>query len=175
MAKAAAAAAEAPAPAAQAAPAQAAPAQDAPKGGGGVGVEAEKAALMAAGKYYGQGSGPPLEELDDAWTGYFLYAETESGREMKASWVGRDGYFETARVAVEMALTLRFDWDKLSFKGGVLTPTVSGGVALAQRMIASGIKFKMAIGSAPTSATRPRTERPARAPPDFPPLLPLAP
>merc|ERR1712113_227555 len=113
------------------------------KGGGGVSVDAERAALEAAGKYYKQGEGPPLEDLDDAWVGYFLWAETESGREIKANFLGRDGYFETARVAIEMALTLIFDKDKLAFRGGVLTPTVSGGEHLAKRMIDSGVKFKM--------------------------------
>mmetsp|Transcript_94897 Transcript_94897/g.239198 ORF Transcript_94897/g.239198 Transcript_94897/m.239198 type:complete len:146 (-) Transcript_94897:98-535(-) len=112
-------------------------------GGGGASVEAEKAALEAAGKYYKQGDGPQLEELEDAWVGYFLWAETEKGREMKCNFVGRDGYFETARVAIEMALTLAYDYDKLAFKGGVLTPTVSGQEQLVQRLIASGIKFKM--------------------------------
>lgn len=115
----------------------------APKAAGGVGVEAEKAALEAAGKYFKEGDGPKLEDLDDAWVGYFGYAETVSGKEIKCSFVGRDGYFETARVAVEMALTLCFDYDKLECRGGVLTPTVSGGKVLAQRIIASGSKFKM--------------------------------
>jgi len=110
---------------------------------GATNVEAEKAALEAAGKYYKEGEGPALEELDDAWVAYFIYCETEGGHEIKASFVGRDGYFETARVAIETALTLRFDYDKLSFKGGVLTPTVSGGKILAQRMIRSGVKFMM--------------------------------
>lgn len=118
-------------------------------GGGGGGpsagasVEAEKAALEAQGKYYKEGEGPPLEDLDDAWVGYFLWCESEKGHELKCSFVGRDGYFETARVAIEMALTLRFDFDKLPYRGGVLTPTVSGGNFLAERMIRSGVKFKM--------------------------------
>jgi len=121
----------------------AAAAPAAPKGGGGAGVDAEKARLMAEGKYYTQGEGPNLDELDDAWVGYFLWAESEKGHEVKCSFVGKDGYFETARVAVETALTLRFDYDQLAFKGGVLTPTVSGGTHLAQRMINSGVKYKM--------------------------------
>mmetsp|Transcript_55145 Transcript_55145/g.117652 ORF Transcript_55145/g.117652 Transcript_55145/m.117652 type:complete len:521 (+) Transcript_55145:109-1671(+) len=110
---------------------------------GGVGVEAERAALEAQGRYYKQGEGPALEDLDDAWAGYFLYAETESGREMRANFIGRDGYFETARVAVEMALVLVFDFEKLPFKGGVLTPTVSGGECLVKRIVDSGMKFKL--------------------------------
>jgi len=113
------------------------------KKSGGVGVEAEKERLMAEGAYYAEGDGPPLETLDDAWTGYFIWAESEGGHEMKASIVGRDGYFETARAAIEMALTLRFDYDKLPFKGGVTTAIVAGGTPWASRLIDSGMKVRM--------------------------------
>eukprot|EP00401_Gymnodinium_catenatum_P016728 CAMPEP_0117493826 /NCGR_PEP_ID=MMETSP0784-20121206/19295_1 /TAXON_ID=39447 /ORGANISM="" /LENGTH=504 /DNA_ID=CAMNT_0005288685 /DNA_START=71 /DNA_END=1582 /DNA_ORIENTATION=- len=108
-----------------------------------VSVEEEKAALEASGKYYKEGEGPPLEELEAAWVGYFLYAETETGNSVKLSMIGRDGYFETARVAVETAMCLRFDREKLAFKGGVLNTTVATGTFLAKRLIDSGIKFKM--------------------------------
>jgi len=107
------------------------------------GVEAEKERLMAQGTYYAEGEGPPLETLDDAWTGYFMWAETEGGNEVKMSMIGRDGYFETARAAIEMAMCLRFDYDKLSFKGGVLTPTVAGTTNWASRLIDSGLVLRM--------------------------------
>merc|ERR1719401_1884296 len=110
-----------------------------PSGGGGASVEEEKERLMAQGKYYGAGEGPPLEELDDAWSGYLCWAQTEGGHEMKMTWLGRDGYFETARVAIEMAVTLLFDKDKLRVKGGVLTPTVAGGDHLIARLIRGGM------------------------------------
>lgn len=118
-------------------------------GGGGGGasaaanVEAEEAQLKAAGKYYGAGEGPALEDLEDAWTAYFMWARSENGHETKMSFVGRDGYFETARMAVETALTLVFDYDKLRFKGGVLTPTVSGGEHLLKRLLRTGFKMKL--------------------------------
>jgi len=116
------------------------------KGGGaakGKSVEEEKAALEAAGKYYKEGEGPPLEELEEAWVAWMLYAESENGNSVKMSMIGRDGYFETARVAVETAMVLRFDYDKLPFKGGVVNTTVAGQTFLAERLIAGGIKFKM--------------------------------
>ena len=72
-----------------------------------------------------------------------MWAESEKGHEVKCNMVGRDGYFETARVAIETAMCLAFDKPKLPYKGGVLTPTVACGTFLAQRMIDSGIKFKM--------------------------------
>lgn len=119
-----------------------APVDSVAKAGGG-GVEAERAALEAAGKYYKEGEGPPLEELDDAWVGFFLYAESEKGHEVRCNFIGRDGYFETARVAIETAMCLCFDREKLPYRGGVLTPAVACGTFLVQRMIDSGVRFKM--------------------------------
>merc|ERR1712186_120379 len=113
------------------------------KGPAGPSVDAEKEALMAQGKYYKQGDGPPLEDLSDAWTAQFCYAETEGGDKIKCSWVGRDGYYETARCAVEFAMTCRFDIAELPHKGGNLTPTAAGQKQYLRRMIQSGIKFKM--------------------------------
>lgn len=108
-----------------------------------IGVDAEKERLIAEGAYYAEGEGPPLETLDDAWTGYFMWAESEGGHEMFSSIVGRDGYYETARASIEMALTLRFDYDKLPFKGGVTTAIVAGGTPWASRLIDSGMKVRM--------------------------------
>merc|ERR1711920_956668 len=61
--------------------------------------------------------------------------------EIKCSMIGRDGYIETARVAIETAMCLLFD--KLPFKGGVLTPTVACGEMLLKRMVAGNLKFRM--------------------------------
>jgi len=123
--------------------AMSAPPAGATKGSAGTSVAAEAEALKAAGRYYGQGEGPSLEDLDDAWIGIFMWAQSEKGHELKCSFIGRDGYFETARVAVETAMCLAFDKEKLPFKGGVLTPTVACGTHLVQRIIATGMKFKM--------------------------------
>lgn len=41
------------------------------------------------------------------------------------------------------AMTLVFDQPNLPFPGGVLTPAVACGEALARRLIHSGVKFKM--------------------------------
>lgn len=107
-------------------------------------AEGEKEALKAQGKYYeNTGEGPPLEDLMDAWVGYFSWAQSEGGHEIKHTMLGRDGYYETARVSIEMALTLVFDREKLPFQGGVLTPAVAGGTYLIQRLIDSGMYFKM--------------------------------
>jgi len=103
--------------------------------------EAEE--LKKAGKYYAEGEGPPLEDLDDAWISTFCWVESEKGHEMKCAFLGRDGYFETARVAIETAMTLRFDRAQLPFKGGVLPPTVAGGNKVIERIIQSGHKFRM--------------------------------
>merc|ERR1711982_114954 len=86
--------------------------------------------------------GPSVEDFD-AWSGFFLYAESASGNQVKCSFVGADGYFETARIATELALAMKFSKDKLTYKGGVLTPAVAGGTVLVDRLISSGVKFKM--------------------------------
>lgn len=106
-------------------------------------VANEAEALKAAGKFYAEGEGPPLEELEDAWTSFAVWVESEGGRELKCSFLGRDGYFETARVAIEMAMTLCFDRDKLPVQGGVLSPTVAGGTCVIKRIIDSGNNFRM--------------------------------
>eukprot|EP00928_Gymnodinium_smaydae_P072494 TRINITY_DN55847_c0_g1_i1.p1 TRINITY_DN55847_c0_g1~~TRINITY_DN55847_c0_g1_i1.p1 ORF type:complete len:368 (-),score=87.59 TRINITY_DN55847_c0_g1_i1:145-1248(-) len=105
-------------------------------------VEDERAELEAQGQYYKEGEGPPLEELTEAWTAWFLYADTESGHEYKLSMIGKDGYFETARVAVETAMCLRFDREKLQFSGGVLNATVAGGTFLARRLSDTGLTIR---------------------------------
>eukprot|EP00929_Paragymnodinium_shiwhaense_P062369 TRINITY_DN31141_c0_g1_i1.p1 TRINITY_DN31141_c0_g1~~TRINITY_DN31141_c0_g1_i1.p1 ORF type:complete len:561 (-),score=128.92 TRINITY_DN31141_c0_g1_i1:152-1696(-) len=109
----------------------------------GKSVEEEKKQLQESGKYYKEGEGPPLEELESAWVGYFLHCESENGHEVKCSFVGRDGYFETARIAVETAMCLRFDRERLAFKGGCLTTTAACGECLLKRLVNSGCKFKM--------------------------------
>jgi len=88
------------------------------------------------------GEGPALEELADAWTGYFLWAESEGGREFRCSFVGRDSYFETARLAVETAMCLRFDRERLPFAGGVLTPAVACADRLIERVTGTGVKLR---------------------------------
>jgi len=110
---------------------------------GATSVDAEKKKLEKAGKYYGQGEGPPLEEIEDAWMMYRFYAETPSGKSFKMSIRGQDGYYETARMAIELALTLRFDRLQLPFKGGALTPAIAGGECLAKRLFDSGVTVKM--------------------------------
>lgn len=118
-------------------------AAEAAKSGQGKSVEEEKKALEQAGKYYKEGEGPPLEDLEDAWTMFAIHAESEGGHELKCAWLGRDGYFETARVSVETAMCLRFDRKKLQFTGGVVNTTVACGTHLATRLMDSGIKFRM--------------------------------
>lgn len=113
------------------------------KGVGGPSVSGEKEALEAQGKYYKQGEGPPLEELTDAWIAFLMFSQTTSGNMIFNALVGADGYFETARCAVEFAMTCRFDYHKLPHKGGVLTAAAAGQDFYARRLIESGLKYKM--------------------------------
>jgi len=102
---------------------------------------AEMELLQQQGKYFKQGDGPALEELHDAWLALFGWAETVNGNVTRLSCVGKDGYFETARMAVEMAMTMRFDYDKLPIKGGHLTAAAAGQQYFFNRIIQSGLKF----------------------------------
>lgn len=106
-------------------------------------LEEEMQKLKRQGKLHQEGEGPSAEDMAAAWTGFFLYAETDSGNGLKCSFVAGDGYQESARMAVETAMTLRFDRESLPFQGGVLTPSTSGGAALVSRLKQSGIDFKM--------------------------------
>lgn len=109
----------------------------------GPSVGGEKEMLEQQGKYYKQGEGPPLEELSDAWVAFFMYAETTGGKAMKCSICGKDGYYETARCAIEMAMTLRFDKAELPHKGGVMNAAPCGQKWYMQRLINSGPKWRM--------------------------------
>jgi len=71
------------------------------------------------------------------------WAETTGGHQARCGIVGRDGYFETARCAIEMAMTLRFDKQSLPIVGGVLNATVVGQTWYADRLINSGLNFRM--------------------------------
>ncbi|CAL1164545.1 unnamed protein product [Cladocopium goreaui] len=113
-----------------------------PFGQHGMTLDEEMQMMKLKNKEYRTGEGPPVEDLEDGWAGYFLYAESTDGREERCSFITDDGYFESARVAVEMALTLRFDRERLQHRGGVLTPSVAGGTNLLERLIKSGVKFK---------------------------------
>jgi len=114
-----------------------------PFGQHGMTLDEEMQMMKLKGKEYRPGEGPTVEDLEDGWAGYFLYAESADGHQERCSFITDDGYFESARVAVETALTLRFDRERLQHRGGVLTPSVAGGTCLLERLIKSGIKFKL--------------------------------
>jgi len=108
----------------------------------GPSVSSEKEALEAMGKYYKQGEGPPLEELADAWIAFQTFAKSKEGNYAICGFMGCDGYFETARAAVESAMCCVFDKHELPHKGGVLNATVVTQSKWLARLINSGIKYK---------------------------------
>jgi len=87
-----------------------------PIGQYGMSLDEEEAMLRSDGKDYDEDEGPDIADMSDAWSGFFLAAESMSGNEVKCSFVGADGYYESSRMAVEMALALRFDREKLQYK-----------------------------------------------------------
>jgi len=114
-----------------------------PYGQYGMTLEDEEAACRSSGREFPEGKGPKVEGMCNSWSGFFLYAESSNGNPVKCSFIGNDGYLETSRMAVETAKTLRFDRQKLPYKGGVLTPSVAGSTPLVERLLESGVKFKM--------------------------------
>jgi short subunit dehydrogenase-like uncharacterized protein len=127
-----------------------------PIGQSGLPFDKEMERLGQKDRLHKEGEGPLLDAMDATWTGFFLHAESLSGNSQKCSFVCADGYLETARMVVETAMTLRFDREKLPFKGGVLTPSTSGGGELVKRLLESGVKFKM--GDWPEDTTPPGIE-----------------
>jgi short subunit dehydrogenase-like uncharacterized protein len=108
----------------------------------GTSAAAEKEQLEKSGKYYKQGEGPALEDLSDVWLCWLMFVITEGGHHGRNCAMGKDGYFETARVAVETALTLVHDYEKLPLKGGCVTCAAACGEHVFKRLVNSGLKFK---------------------------------
>ena len=111
---------------------------------------AEVKDLEAQGKLYKAGEGPPIEELLDEQNvpkvsmNYSFIAESAvTGRKFETSFTGGDGYYETAHMAVEVALSLALHRPRISksVRGGVLTPAISCGEVLFERLTASGFKY----------------------------------
>jgi short subunit dehydrogenase-like uncharacterized protein len=146
-------------------------------------AKAEEKALRAAGKYYAPGEGPSVDELLDAETGkckvsttYTFIAEADEpeARRVQIAFTGGDGYYETARMAVETALCLALHRERVSkvVRGGVLTGAISCGEILYERLLASGIKYeeeviasgaerrRVAKGSGPALTPQPEIEEP---------------
>jgi len=112
--------------------------------------------LEASGKFFPLGEGPALEDMS-AWNGFHLAAESSSGNSAKCSFVGADGYFESARVAVEAALAVRLDRDQLPYKGGVLTTSAAGGARLVDRVVESGVKLRVGEWASGSDLSAPST------------------
>jgi len=116
---------------------------------GSTSVKAEEEKLKAAGKFYGAGDGPPFEDLIEARIKmvYHFVGISESGKRVGVSFMGRDGYYETARVVAEMAFAMALDSPELRtgpghVRGGVLTPGIAGRHVLPRRLRKSGMGFK---------------------------------
>ena len=118
------------------------------KKNGSTSTKAEEERLKKEGKYYGPGEGPPLDDLFaiGVFSLYHAVGVTESGKKICWSIKGRNGYFETARVAVEAALTTSESGVALrsgpeSVRGGVLTPGIAGKHVLFDRIRKAGMGF----------------------------------
>lgn len=98
-------------------------------------------ALLA--KMLAPGSGPSAEQREKSWF-RLRFVAREGARELVTEVSGGDpGYEETAKMLAESALSLAQDRDKLTFRGGVLTPAVALGDVLLERLVRAGIGFKV--------------------------------
>mmetsp|Transcript_34186 Transcript_34186/g.77989 ORF Transcript_34186/g.77989 Transcript_34186/m.77989 type:complete len:525 (+) Transcript_34186:76-1650(+) len=102
-------------------------------------------------------AGPTVDSMEQ-WNAFFLAAWSSAGNEARCSFVTNDGYFECARMAVEMSMAMLYDRASLPSRGGVLTPSAAGGKVLVDRLVRSGVLF-----NAETWAER--ITRPAIPPP----------
>merc|ERR1712176_274659 len=103
-------------------------------------TKAEEEHLKKTGNLKALGDGSGHEERKESWSQYVCVAHTDSGNSMyTARLLGRDGYDETARLSVEMALAIVENRDALPYKGGVLTPSVAGSSLLFDRLRNTGL------------------------------------
>lgn len=103
----------------------------------------EEEDLKKRGKYYAQGEGPKREDTINTKVRFTAVATTEDGQKVKVTLEMGDAYYETAHVAVETALALVKDRERLPYatQGGVLTPSVAGGSILLDRLVRTGMKL----------------------------------
>jgi len=102
----------------------------------------EEEKLKKENKLYKLGEGLDYDRRKAMWAEYYFSAETVDGAKIRTVVKAGDGYEETARMSVEMALLCSTRREKLPFQGGVLTPSVAGGDLLVDALAASGIKFE---------------------------------
>lgn len=86
------------------------------------------------------GDGPSIEEMSKGFLHVTGEARgTEGGRVAATLTFPTDpGYKDTARMAVEAGLALALEGDRVSSRGGVLTPASCQGEVLLERLLASG-------------------------------------
>lgn len=99
----------------------------------------QEKALKEAGQLFAKGEGVGKEVRAKAWSKYYFFAMSDSGRKVKAIVSGGDAYEETGHVAMEVALAIVKERDSLEFKGGVLTPSTCGGYTLIRRLNDTGL------------------------------------
>jgi len=86
------------------------------------------------------GSGPSAEARTKHWYRTTFIAQSHSipNAKVTASITGGNAYEDTAKIACESALCLINDINKLTAKGGVLTPAVAFGSLLIERLNKTG-------------------------------------
>jgi short subunit dehydrogenase-like uncharacterized protein len=91
-----------------------------------------------------EGSGPSEEVRKKATTRITFYGVDDKGAEQNSvAYSGPEGYTATAICAVESALTMLEDYDKLPMKGGVCTTASALGSSYLDRLQKTGsIKFQ---------------------------------
>jgi short subunit dehydrogenase-like uncharacterized protein len=95
------------------------------------------------------GEGPSKEARERGYFVVRLIADAQSKDGTASRFTGRvvgksdPGYGETAKMLSESALCLALDGDKLTSRGGVLTPASAMGTRLIERLRAAGMEFEI--------------------------------
>ena len=89
------------------------------------------------------GEGPSEKQMDTHYTIIHTTGTTEKGKQIKLQTVFNEdiGYRDTARMLAESGLCFVFNDDKISQEGGLHTPASCLGMALKERLEASGTEF----------------------------------
>ena len=116
--------------------------------------KAEEEKLRKEGRLFKLGEGLDESARDSIWSEYWFDAVTPEGEKIRTRLTGKDGYDETAHMAIELAILCSEYREKLPFRGGVLTPGVAGGDPYIEALHSTGLNFEVLSNDAKVDFSR---------------------
>jgi len=116
--------------------------------------KAEEEKLRKEGRLFKLGEGLDESARDSIWSEYWFDAVTPEGENIRTRLTGKDGYDETAHMAIELAILCSEYREKLPFRGGVLTPGVAGGDPYIEALHSTGLNFEVLSNDAKVDFSR---------------------